>query len=82
MEQKCAMGVAISTSQIKTMRDNVLHANTLYPEVKFDTSDDEGESMMALPKKMYFGKDSQLVVQSEDKEQFYKLADKIIMKKR
>ena len=79
MKQKCAMGVCITTSQIKTIRDNVLHADTLYPEVKFDSSDDD--SVMALPQEMYFEKDSQLVVQSKDKEEFYKLAEKIIMKR-
>ena len=47
---------------------------------KSDTSDDEGESMTALPKQTYLNKDSQLVVQSKDKEQIYTLADKIIMK--
>ena len=73
------MGVSITTSQIKTIRDNVLHANTLYPEVNFDSSD--GDSVMALAEQMYFEKDSQLVVQNKDKEQFYKLADKIIVKK-
>ena len=79
MKQKCAMGVGITTSQIKTIRDNVLHAGTLYPEVNFESSDNN--SVTALPEQMYFEKDSQLVVWNKDKEQFYKLADKIIMKK-
>ena len=78
MKHKCAMGVGISTSQIKTIRDNVLHANTLYPEVNFDSSDDD--SVMALPEQMYFERFS-IVVCNKDKEQFYKFTDKIIMKK-
>ena len=73
------MQVGITTSQIKTIRDNVLHADTLYPEANCDSSDND--SVTALPEQLYFEKDSQLVVQNKDKEQFYKLTDKIIMKK-
>ena len=79
MKQKCTMGVGITTSEIKTIRDNVLLADTLYPEANFDSSEDD--SVTALPEQMYFERDSQLFVWNKDKEQFYKLADKIIMKK-
>ena len=47
--------------------------------MNFDSSNND--SVTALPEQMYFEKDSQLVVWNKDKEQFYKLADKIIMMK-
>ena len=47
--------------------------------MNFDSSDNV--SVTALPEQMYFEKDSQLVVWNKDKEQFYKVADKIIMMK-
>ena len=41
LKQTCAMGVGISTSQMKKITDNVMHADTLYAKPNYDSSDDD-----------------------------------------
>ena len=79
MKQTCTMGVSLSMAQMQTIKENVLHGKTLYPKVNYDSDDDE--SVTGLPEQMFFETDSQLVIHIKHKEEFYELADKIIMKK-
>ena len=82
MQQKGVMGVGLTTEQLNDISKHVLHGESLYPPITYNSSDYESDSgALKFPQELCFENNSNLIIRNSEKEEFYKLADRIIMNK-
>ena len=82
MHQKSAMGFGMRTSQLHEISKHVIDGESLYLPITYESSEDEDDNIICkVPQELCFKNNNQLIVRNNQKDQFYILADGIIMDK-